>query len=202
MRLGYRSYYPDDEVSQLSVAILPLPGGEFYHYGTTHEILSSTLAVQNIVNDQREIMHHSRRPHPSMFVQNSEMKIKLTDKNQNIWIENSWIGEKWSLTRDNVITGVPENDWEISLLPGQCIDIVPIGEKGYAVRTYGFNDKFAGKLQFTPMFPVVESIEEIGEVLKEMLQAADSYSPSPALRASSPQGARRKLELIPQNHLH
>ena len=175
--LGTDPTTPDDEVSQLSVAILPLPGGEFYHYGTTHEIISSTLAVQNIVNDQREIMHHSRRPHPSMFVQNSELKIKLTDKNQNIWIENSWIGEKWSLTRDNVITGVPENDWEISLQPGQCIDIVPIGEKGYAVRTYGFNDKFAGKLQFTPMFPVVESIEEIGEVLKEKLRPLPPPSP-------------------------
>ena len=169
--LGTDPTTPDDEVSQLTVAILPLPGGEFYHYGTTHEILSSTLAVQNIVNDQREIMHHSRRPHPSMFVQNSEMKIKLTDKNQNIWIENSWIGEKWSLTRDNVITGVPENDWEISLLPGQCIDIVPIGEKGYAVRTYGFNDKFAGKLQFTPLFPVVENLDELHHVLRQMLEA-------------------------------
>ncbi len=169
--LGTDPTTPDDEVSQLSVAILPLPGGEFYHYGTTHEILSSTLAVQNIVNDQREIMHHSRRPHPSMFVQNSEMKIKLTDKNQNIWIENSWIGEKWSLTRDNVITGVPENDWEISLLPGQCVDIVPIGEKGYAVRTYGFNDKFAGKLQFTPLFPVVENLDELHHVLRQMLEA-------------------------------
>lgn len=169
--LGTDPTTPDDEVSQLSVAILPLPGGEFYHYGTTHEILSSTLAVQNIVNDQREIMHHSRRPHPSMFVQNSEMKIKLTDKNQNIWIENSWIGEKWSLTRDNVITGVPENDWEISLQQGQCVDIVPIGEKGYAVRTYGFNDKFAGKLQFTPLFPVVENLDELHRVLRQMLEA-------------------------------
>ena len=169
--LGTDPTTPDDEVSQLSVAILPLPGGEFYHYGTTHEILSSTLAVQNIVNDQREIMHHSRRPHPALFVQNSELKIKLTDKNQNIWIENSWIGEKWSLTHDNVITGVPENDWEITLQPGQCIDIVPIGEKGYAVRTYGFNDKFAGKLQFTPLFPVIEDVEEMGRVLRQMLEA-------------------------------
>ena len=169
--LGTDPTTPDDEVSQLSVAILPLPGGEFYHYGTTHEILSSTLAVQNIVNDQREIMHHSKRPHPALFVQNSELKIKLTDKNQNIWIENSWIGEKWTLTRDNVITGVPENDWEISLQPGQCVDIVPIGEKGYAVRTYGFNDKFAGKLQFTPLFPVIEDLNELHHVLRQMLEA-------------------------------
>ena len=169
--LGNNPTTPDPDLAGLTVAVLPLPGGEFYHYGTTHEILSSTLAVQNIVNDQREIMHHSRRPHPALFVQNSELKIKLTDKNQNIWIENSWIGEKWTLTRDNVITGVPENDWEISLLPGQCIDIVPIGEKGYAVRTYGFNDKFAGKLQFTPLFPVIEDLNELHHVLRQMLEA-------------------------------
>lgn len=184
--LGTDPTVPDDEVSKLTVTILPLPGGEFYHYGTTHEILSSTLAVQNIVNDQREIMHHSRRPHPAMFVQNSELKVKLTDKNQNIWVENSWIGEKWSLTQNNVITGVPENDWEINLLPGQCVDIVPIGEKGYAARPYGFNDKFAGKLQFTPLFPVVEDIDEMGRVLKQMLEAMATADESMYVEKVSP----------------
>ena len=126
--LGTSPTLPDDEVSQLSVAILPLPGGEFYHYGTTHEILSSTLAIQNTVNDQREIMHHSRKAHPSMFVQNAVLDINLTDKNHNIWIENSHVGKHWNLSHDNVITGVPENDWQINLMPGQCVDIVPVGE--------------------------------------------------------------------------
>ena len=41
----------DEEINQLSVAILPLPGGEFYHYGTSHELISSTLAIQDKVRD-------------------------------------------------------------------------------------------------------------------------------------------------------
>lgn len=136
----------DEEVSKLSVAILPLPGGEFYHYGTTHEIISSTLAVQNIVNDQREIMHHSRKPHPSMFIQNAVTKIKITENNTNLWIENSHIGSNWTIAHDNVITGVPSNDWNIELLAGQCVDIVPVREEGFAVRPYGYDDKFRGNI--------------------------------------------------------
>lgn len=136
----------DKEVAELSVAILPLPGGEFYHYGTTHEILSSTLAVQNIVNDQREIMHNSRKPHPAMFIQNSRIGIKITEKNSNLWIENSVVSERWTISKENVITGVPENNWEITLDNGMCIDIVPIHEDDYVIRPYGYDDKFRGDI--------------------------------------------------------
>ena len=56
--LGTHPDIIDEELKSLSVAVLPLPGGEFYHFGTSREMISSTLAVQNLVNDQREIMHH------------------------------------------------------------------------------------------------------------------------------------------------
>lgn len=144
--LGVNPSVKDEELNALKVAVLPLPGGEFYHYGTSHEIISSTLAVQNLVNDQREIMHHSRKPHPAMFVQNAEVKVPITEQNQNLWIENSWVGKNWGLAHENIITGVPENNWEIKLSAGQCVDIVPVGEGEYVVRPYGFNDKFRGNL--------------------------------------------------------
>lgn len=166
--MGYEPTIYDEEISKLKVAILPLAGGEFYHYGTTHEILSSTLAVQNIVNDQREIMHHSHKPHPAIFIQNADVKVPVTETNHNLWIENSYIGAKWGLSHDNVITGVPENDWEIELQPFQCIDIVPIGTDDYAVRPYGYNDRFAGDRQSAKVFPVVKQ-DMIGDVLRTML---------------------------------
>jgi hypothetical protein len=43
--LGTEPSVDDPEVGALRVAVLPLPGGEFYHFGTSHELLSSTLAV-------------------------------------------------------------------------------------------------------------------------------------------------------------
>ena len=134
--LGTDPSKPDDEISSLKVAILPLAGGEFYHFGTSREMIASTLRLQNLVNDQREIMHIDRKPHPSIFVQNSLVKILFTEENANIWIENSFVGPHWHLTHDHVITGVPENDWEISLEPGECIDVVPVGENDYEVRRY------------------------------------------------------------------
>lgn len=191
----------DEEVSKLTVAILPLPGGEFYHYGTTHEILSSTLAVQNIVNDQREIIHRSRKPHPAMFLQNSQVDIKITAQNYNLWVENSCIGSKWTIANDNVVTGVPANDWQITLAAEQCVDVVPVGEEQFAVRPYGYDDKFRGDitdgkteylgrpmtlwaeergvdlslvegnkdLQSSRIFPLVDNVEDMGLVLRWML---------------------------------
>ena len=138
--LGTNPTMPDDDISSLSVAIVPLAGGEFYHFGTSREMISSTLRIQNLENDQRKIMHLDRKPHPSIFVQNAVMEIPFTEENSNIWIENSHVGKRWKLTHDHIITGVPENDWEISLAPGECIDVVPVGESDYEVRRYRIDE--------------------------------------------------------------
>ena len=138
--LGTNPTIDDSELRELSVAIVPLPGGEFYHFGTSREMISSTLAIQNIVNDQRDIMHNDRKPHPSIFTQNAIVHYKFTDQNYNIWVENSFVGPRWKLTHDNVITGVPENDWDITLEPGECIDVVPVGESDYEVRRYRIDE--------------------------------------------------------------
>ena len=138
--LGTNPTIDDPELKELSVAIVPLPGGEFYHFGTSREMISSTLAIQNIVNDQRDIIHNDRKPHPSIFTQNAVMHYKFTEQNYNIWVENSFVGPRWTLTHDNVVTGVPENDWDITLEPGECIDVVPVGESDYEVRRYRIDE--------------------------------------------------------------
>ena len=159
--LGTHPTIDDPELHELSVAIVPLQGGEFYHFGTSGEMISSTMAIQNIVNDQRDIMHHDRKPHPSIFTQNAITKIPFTEQNQNIWIENSCVGEHWTLSHDHIITGVPDNDWTITLEPGQCVDIIPIGEKQYCVRRYDINEKFAGAAQQEKRFPVLDSLDHL-----------------------------------------
>ncbi|MBQ7513900.1 MAG: bifunctional fucokinase/L-fucose-1-P-guanylyltransferase [Prevotella sp.] len=138
--LGTEPHIDDPELRELSVAIVPLPGGEFYHFGTSREMISSTVAIQNIVNDQRNIMHNDRKPHPSIFTQNAVCHYRFTSDNYNIWVENSYVGPHWTLTHDNIVTGVPENDWEIHLQPGECIDVVPVGDSDYEVRRYQIDD--------------------------------------------------------------
>ena len=138
--LGTDPTIDDAELRSLSVAILPLAGGEFYHFGTSREMISSTLALQNLVSDQRQIMHLDRKPHPSIFVQNAVTEVTFNEQNTNIWIENSHIPKTWHLSHDHVITGVPRNDWDITLAPGECIDVVPVGDSDYEVRRYHIDD--------------------------------------------------------------
>ncbi len=142
--LGSNPSLPDPELSSLTIAIVPLQGGEFYHFGTTRELLSSTLALQNKVADQRLIMHRDTKPNPALFVQNCIMDHRLTSRNNNVWIENSHIAEGWQLTSENVVTGVPANDWTLTLPPGICLDITPLGTSRYVVRPYGYDDTMRG----------------------------------------------------------
>ena len=146
LALGSDPSKMDREVNGLSVKIIPLDGGEFYHYGTSREMISSTLALQNRVYDQRLIMHRKIKPNPAIFTQNAAIDINFTEQHRNIWIENSHIGAGWSVSADNVITGVPNNDWGLVLPEGVCLDVVPIGDNGFAARLYGMDDAFKGEI--------------------------------------------------------
>ena len=172
--LGTDPEIDDPALRSLTVAVVPLQGGEFYHFGTSGEMISSTVRLQNVVSDQRQIMHHDRKPHHSIFVQNAVVDIRFTAENTNIWVENSHIGSRWTLSHDNIVTGVPHNDWHINLEPGQCLDIVPIGDDQYVVRCYRMDDRFDGGEQQRQQFPVLR-FEEI----EQWLQAKLSSHPSP-----------------------
>lgn len=147
LALGNHPRIADDELNALSVAILPLPGGEFYHYGTSRELLSSTVTLQNKVYDQRQIIHRKMKPNPAIFVQNAEMHVTLSSDNDNLWIENSFVGEHWTLGKRQIVTGVPRNDWMLTLSDGVCIDVVPLDKQKWVVRPYGFDDVFKGELK-------------------------------------------------------
>lgn len=203
LALGAHPRIKDPELNALSVAILSLPGGEFYHYGTSRELISSTLSVQNLVRDQRAIMQRKVKPHPAIFVQNAEMRRKLTMENSEVWVENSCIAAEWTLHSRHILTGIPRNHWALSLPAGVCVDVVPIGESEFAARPYGFEDAFKGAvgqastlfmgrparewaeerevdlpwdedIQLAPLFPVCRSTEELGTVLRWMISEPES----------------------------
>lgn len=198
LSLGAHPRIVDKELNELTVAILPLPGGEFYHYGTSTELISSTMAVQNLVRDQRAIMQRKVKPHPAMFVQNAEIHHRLTAANSEVWIENSCVGEQWALHHRHIITGVPRNEWPLRLPAEACVDVVPMGEADFVARPYGYADLFKGDLtdeattymgqpvkqwalargielpacsdiQNAPLFPVCHTVEELGFVMRWMI---------------------------------
>ncbi len=142
--LGCNPSQPDSLLSDLKVAILPLPGGEFYHYGTGPDMISSSVAIQNLVKDQRLILQKGVKPQTSVFTQNAQLINRPTISTANVWMENAYVGEHWHYASEHILTGIPQNQWHITLRSGQCVDVVPIGDTAYALRPYGFDDAFRG----------------------------------------------------------
>jgi galactokinase/mevalonate kinase-like predicted kinase len=143
--LGKQPANHDGDISPLTSAIVPLDKGEFYHYGTSLELITSTEKIQNRVQDQRSIWHHRVKPHPSVFVQNAQAEVSWNEQKHHVWIENAHIPDTWELTNHHVLTGIPENNWDLQLAPHMCLDMVPVGD-AYCVRPYGMNDVFSGRL--------------------------------------------------------
>ena len=115
-----------------------------------------------------------------MFVQNAFVGKTLKPENSEVWIENSWVGSKWDLHSQHIITGVPQNDWALDVPSGVCIDVVPVGEKEFVARPYGFMDKFKGAIDSLDTYflghPFMEWASERGVSLSEIEGKSDLQS--------------------------
>lgn len=145
-QLGEKPQERDPEVSELSCAVVPIPDGGFYHFGRTRDVIDSAHQLQNLVSDQRRFGAGSFH-HPRQFILNSAFYCpRGNGENHTLWIENSMIPASWTLSSEHCLTGVPDNDWDVALEPGVCLDFVPVGETAYGLRAYGMDDAFRGSI--------------------------------------------------------
>lgn len=143
LALGQSPRLPHPVWGQWSCAVVPVEGGEFYHFGTSRELVETTLRLQNAHLDQR---HFGRggREHPATFIQNAEVGLGLHATNHTVWVENATIPANWSVQHSHILTGIPENTWALHIPAGSCLDAVPIDGARWAVRFYGIDDTFRG----------------------------------------------------------
>ena len=136
---------PDAALAGLSAVALPLAQSEFYHLGTGRQMIESVSRLQNRRTEQSG--WGGLRPHPDQYVLNSAFDPPIRQAaNHTLWVENSAIPASWQLAWEHILTGVPENDWTLSLEPGVCLDFVPVGASDHCVRAYGLDDPFRGAL--------------------------------------------------------
>lgn len=57
-----------------------------------------------------------------------------------LWIENSSVTDGWQLSDEHIITGVPHNEWQLTLQRGQCVEVLPVGEEQWVVKPYHIGD--------------------------------------------------------------
>lgn len=143
LSLGESPRRPHPVWGQWSCAVVPVDDGQFYHFGTSRELVETTLRLQNAHLDQR---HFGRggREHPATFIQNAEVGVGLHAANHTVWIENAVIPAGWALQHSHILTGIPPNAWSLSLPAGVCLDAVPLDEVRWAMRFYGIDDAFRG----------------------------------------------------------
>ncbi len=147
LALGQSPTLPDALIGRLSCAVVPLPEPEFYHFGTSRQLIQSVSALQNLELDERKLGLAGARRHPDQYLQNSTFRFPLRqDENHHLWVENSVIPATWKLASDHVLTGIPDNNWDLRLEPQVCLDFVPVGQEDYCVRCYGMDDTFRGAL--------------------------------------------------------
>ncbi len=143
---GDESESTDPELSELTVKLVPLQQGEFYHFGSNSDMIESSLRLQNRFMDQR--LNHAREKeyHPSIFQQNAEVKLSFKSDNHHIWIENSYLPKSWKLNHHHILSGIPPNSWELELPANICLDFVPLQGDEYGMRIYGYDDGFRDSL--------------------------------------------------------
>lgn len=144
---GDESGSTDPDLSGLSVKLVPLKEGEFYHFGSNSDLINSTLRLQNRVTDQRLKFAGESDHHPSIFQQNADIHVSFGSDHHHLWIENSYIPETWKLSHHHILTGIPANSWELELPACLCLDLVPLADDSYCIRCYGFEDQFRGSLE-------------------------------------------------------
>ncbi len=144
LALGAEPTVLDAEIGALSCAVVALPEPEFYHLGTSRQLIESVWALQN--SQAKRAFVSSSLVHPDQITQNSVFHApSLRGSNHTLWVENAVVPPTWRLAHDHVLTGVPSNDWALDLEPGVCLDFVPVRD-GVCVRAYGIDDAFAGAL--------------------------------------------------------
>jgi hypothetical protein len=148
LALGAAPQAHDPLINSLTSAVVPLPEAEFYHFGTSRQMIESISRLQNRELDETKLGMLGAKRDPDQFLQNSRFDVPLgLEENHTLWIENSVVSKDWCLAHDHVLTEVPANQWPLRLPPGACLDFVPVGEDEFCIRFYGLDDTFSGPVR-------------------------------------------------------
>ncbi len=145
--LGRNPAAPDPDIGALSSAVLALPDGRFYHFGTNRSVLHSVAELVHPAGERRAFGHDSDAGAPAdRFLLHADAPA-VPASVRPLWIENACVPPSWTLEGEHVLTGLPPNAWSVSLPRGACVDAVPFAPAPLeALRVYGFDDAFKGAL--------------------------------------------------------
>jgi galactokinase/mevalonate kinase-like predicted kinase len=145
--LGETPAAADPEINALTSAVVPLPEAQFHHFGTNGQLIESLsrLQTRELNGARLGLLGAKRRPDQHVLNSRFDYPLRLHE-NHTLWVENSIVPASWHLASHHVLTGVPENAWDLRLEPHVCLDFAPVAGKDFCLRVYGFADSFQGRL--------------------------------------------------------
>ena len=147
LALGANPIVLDSDISALTTAVLPLPAGRFFHFGSSRSIITSSVELGHVVERGYAVGLDRATDHEHCQILHADVQVPLNGANRLLWIENAVIPASWTLRERHILTGIPDNTWTLDLPPGACIDCIGVcNEPGICLRVYGFDDPFRGTL--------------------------------------------------------
>lgn len=132
---------------RLSSSVCILETGELHPLRTGRDLIQSVSTLMNLELDETKLGMMGAKRHPNQYLQNSRFSFPLRlDANHTLWIENSIIPASWKLSYEHVLTGVPENNWDLKLEPQVCLDFSPEGSADWCIKFYQINDRLSAPL--------------------------------------------------------
>lgn len=186
LALGANPVEPDADVSALTTAVLPLPEGRFFHFGSSRSIITSSVELAHAVERACAVGLGPATAHEHCQIVHADVQVPLNGANRMLWIENAVIPASWTLRDRHILTGIPDNKWLIDLPSGVCIDCIGVyGQTGTCLRVYGFDDPFRGTLADPATLwqerPFTAWLEARGLTLKQAHLKAESDIQNAAL---------------------
>lgn len=158
--LGEHPIQRDPRLGRLSCTVAELEDAEFLHLGTSRQMIESVSRLMNAPTRPSRVT--LANGHSDQITQNARIQCPIAANaggngdtshtagraggNRTLWIENATLPATWTLAHDHVLTGVPENTWQLQLEPGVCLDFVPVDVDAFCIRFYGIDDEFRGPL--------------------------------------------------------
>ncbi len=90
--LGTKPSRDDPPIRNLTCAVVPLPQAEFYHFGTSRQMIESASALQNLELDETKLGVMGSKYRSDRHPQNSLLRCLFSaDEHRTLWVENSHV---------------------------------------------------------------------------------------------------------------
>jgi galactokinase/mevalonate kinase-like predicted kinase len=146
--LGRNPTCPKPDLSdRLTSSVCILEDGRLHPLHNGRDLIQSTSSLMNLELNETKLGMMGAKRHPNQYLQNSRFSFPLRlDANHTLWVENSVIPASWKLASEHVLTGIPENEWELQLEPQVCLDFSPENNDNWCIKFYRINDRLAAPL--------------------------------------------------------